>query len=61
MTGVKACYYGLNPSCTKELRGPDSKVCVECIASTITNILRVTYVPSNNVEVDKIAKQLLQR
>jgi hypothetical protein len=61
MMAVKACYYGLNPSCTKELKGPDSKVCVECIASTITHILRATYVPSNNVEVNKIARQLLQR
>jgi hypothetical protein len=61
MMAVKGCYYGLNPSCKKELKGPDSKVCVECIASTITHILRVTYAPSNNVEVNEIARQLLQR
>jgi hypothetical protein len=61
MMAVKACYYGLNPSCKKELKGPDGKVCTECITSTITHILRATYVPPSNTEVNKIVGRLLQR
>ncbi len=61
MMAVKTCYYGLNPRCTKELKGPDGKVCIECLASTVTHILRVTYAPSNNTEVDKIVRGLLRR
>ena len=54
------CYYGLYPCCAKKLGGSDFKVCADCIANTVTQVLRATYTLPSNGGVTAAVKQLLQ-
>jgi hypothetical protein len=55
------CYHGLYPCCAKGLEEPCDKVCADCVANTVTYMLRVAYAPSlSNDEVNETIRRLLR-